>query len=85
MTPYESEFTVGQAVAVADRACLEAFMASWKLHHPLARAQLAFAGRTAVVERVTYYHGGDVLYDLSGFPGTWHECCIVRARATDPM
>ena len=58
---------------------LHAFRASWKYHHPLGEAQLDAAGRTAVVARVGYYHGGDPLYELEGLPGLWHEVCLERA------
>jgi hypothetical protein len=36
------------------------------------------------VQEVGFYHGGDVLYQLRGVPGTWHECCLIGigARAT---
>ena len=30
-------------------------------------------------ERVGYYHGGDVLYELEGVPGVWHEVCLRKA------
>ena len=63
----------GAQVRIADRTTLDEFRRSWKLHHPLQRAQLKYAGRLAKVARSFMYHGGDVLYDLKGIPGLWHE------------
>lgn len=54
----------------------------WKLHHPLDKEQLRYAGRIAEVEDVSYYHGCDELYGLKDIPGTWHEACL--APVTDP-
>ena len=73
---YREEFPAGSVVRVANRPTLEKFMAEWKLHHPLDPSQLEFAGRQAEVERVSFYHGGDELYELRGIPGTWHESCL---------
>jgi hypothetical protein len=74
--PYREEFPVGSVVRVAGRAALESFLDGWKFHHPLDPSQLQFAGRRAEVERVSFYHGGDELYELKGIPGIWHEPCL---------
>jgi hypothetical protein len=34
---------------------------------------LRYAGRTARVRSVSFYHGGDELYELEDIPGIWHE------------
>jgi len=68
-----AKYRIGTTVRVADRATLDEFCRSWKLHHPLQRAQLKYAGRTAKVSRSFMYHGGDVLYELKGVLGVWHE------------
>jgi hypothetical protein len=73
---YRESFSVGSQVRVADRPYLEAFRNTWHLHNPLQEPQLEFAGRTAAVARVGFYHGGDVLYELEGLPGIWHEHCL---------
>jgi hypothetical protein len=41
--------------------------------------QLAFPGRPAIVEKVAFYHGGDVLYTLNGIPGMWDEQCLANS------
>lgn len=74
---YKSAFVQGTRVRVAERAFLERFMNEWKYHHKLQPEQLAYAGTVAVVEKVSFYHGGDVLYNLKDIPGTWHEQCLL--------
>ncbi len=77
--PYESKFRAGDQVRIADATGLERFRAEWHLHHPLEMAQIAYGGRLATVRSVGFYHGGDVLYELDGIPGTWHEQCLAAA------
>jgi hypothetical protein len=74
--PYNEEFPVGTRVRVADRETLEHFKRTWTYHNPLQPEQLGYAGRTAQVESVGFYHGGDELYRLHGLPGVWHEACL---------
>lgn len=76
---YKAEFPVGTWVLVADRQTLENFMDEWKWHHPLEASLLQFAGRCAQVESMSFYHGGDELYQLKGLPGIWHESCLKSA------
>ena len=64
---------------VVDRAALERFARTWTFHNPLRPAQMSYAGKTATVASVGFYHGGDALYSLDGIPGVWHEVCLVRA------
>ena len=52
------------------------FRRTWKSHHPLDDSQLAYAGQSAKVSNVSFYHGGDELYQLEGIPGIWHEACL---------
>ena len=40
---------------------------------------LDFADELAVVDKVGFYHSGDVLYELRGIPGVWHEACLTEA------
>jgi len=63
-------------VRIAGRADLENFLQTWKLHHPLEPGQLEYAGQVAEVQSVSFYHGGDELYQLQGVPGIWHEQCL---------
>jgi hypothetical protein len=74
--PYQQEFPAGTIVRVRDRSILEAFRAEWKWHHPLDPEQLDFAGQRARVKAVSFYHGGDELYELDNIPGIWHEQCL---------
>ena len=72
-TPYREKFPVGSAVRIKPADELENFKRNWKLHHPLSAEQIAYGGRTDSVLHVSFYHGGDVLYELKNVPGTWHE------------
>jgi hypothetical protein len=74
--PYNADFPAGTAVRIAERSDLETFAERWRLHNPLVPEQLAFAGKTATVKSVGYYHGADELYVLVGIPGVWHEACL---------
>jgi len=56
-------------------------MRAWRLHHPLAEDQLAYADVQGRVIDVSFYHGCDELYGVDGVPGTWHECCLERAAS----
>lgn len=76
---YNAEYPVGTKVRIADLPVLKNFKTQWLLHHPLDSIQLEFAGRTAEVVSVGFYHGGDELYELEGIPGIWHEVCIELA------
>ncbi|MFL5552311.1 MAG: hypothetical protein ACJ770_05840, partial [Gemmatimonadaceae bacterium] len=33
------------------------------------------------VQQVTFYHGADELYVLTGLPGVWHEQCLIPESA----
>jgi hypothetical protein len=79
---YDSAFARGTSVRVAERAFLERFMAEWNYHHKLQPEQLAYADAVAVVEKVGFYHGGDVLYNLKDVPGIWQERCLRAASPT---
>jgi hypothetical protein len=76
MKPYQEKFPVGTAVRVGELEELEHFRAQWRFHHPLESEQLTFAGRSATIATVGFYHGGDVLYTLEGVSGFWHEQCV---------
>jgi len=76
MPLYKEKFPAGTQVRIASLAELEAFQRNWKYHHKLNSDQLFFADRIAMVQKVGFYHGGDVLYELRGIPGIWHEVCL---------
>lgn len=73
---YDAAFPVGTTVQIVEVGELAEFERTWTLHHRLAREQLQFGGQSAVVSRTLYYHGGYVLYTLTGVPGIWHEICL---------
>jgi hypothetical protein len=73
---YKEEFVKGSKVKIADRTFLEDFYRTWKLHHRLEPDQLNFADKIAKVKSISFYHGGDELYELEDVPGTWHEQCL---------
>lgn len=72
----QAEFEVGTEVRIADRAFLEDFLEAGQYHNELEPEQLEFAGRTAKVKAVNFFHGGDEIYNLEGIPGVWHEECL---------
>jgi hypothetical protein len=76
MLPYQEKYVIGTKVQVASKDQLEAFLLSWKYHHKLTSAQLQYADRLTEVAGVSFYHGGDVLYELKDVPGIWHEQCL---------
>jgi hypothetical protein len=72
--PYDpAKFKDGSTVQIASRAQLEEFLRTWQYHHQLQPEQLAHADRIANVKSSGMYHGGDVIYQLEGVPGIWHE------------
>ena len=83
MAPYVPLFEVGSKVEIADSRSLREFVQTWRFHNPLRHEQLAYARKVARVLTVGYYHGGDVLYELEGVPGVWHEVCL-RKTGTAP-
>jgi hypothetical protein len=75
----KAEFEVGSEVRVADRAFLEEFLEAGQYHNELEPEQLEYAGRSAKVKSVEFFHGGDEIYTLEGVPGVWHEECLSAA------
>lgn len=71
-----AEFEVGSQVKIADRNFLQQFLDAGQYHNELEPEQLSFADRTATVESVEFFHGGDEIYKLQGIPGVWHEECL---------
>jgi len=80
---YEPEFPVGTRVRIVESDALYRFQQEWKWHHPLRVEQLSFAGSESQVTSVSFYHGGDELYELRGIPGIWHEACLTAAGPAD--
>ena len=74
---YKERYPVGTYVKIAPVDRLRGFKRpAWKYHHPISDEQLQSAGKRDSVRSVGFYHGGDVLYQLSAEPGTWHEACL---------
>lgn len=82
MALYKEDFPVGSKVRIADTWQLQEFQRTWQYHHKLMPEQLAYAGQIAEVVKIGFYHGGDVLYELRGVPGIWHERCLASAIPT---
>jgi hypothetical protein len=76
MALYKASFLVGSKVRIADAARLLEFQRTWKYHNKLDSRQVAYAGQIANVDKIGFYHGGDVLYELRDVPGIWHEQCL---------
>jgi hypothetical protein len=83
MPHYKEDFPVGTRTCIAGIDVLDEFLRTWKYHHPLDPIQFAYAGTVAEVKSVSFYHGGDVLYQLQGVPGIWHEQCLGPVRSVD--
>jgi hypothetical protein len=83
--PYVEAYPVGTRVVVAPLADLEEFRAGWHLHNPIVEEQLPFAGKSARVRSVGFYHGGDVLYVLWKVPGVWHEVCLKECQSMEGL
>jgi hypothetical protein len=77
---YVPLYEVGSNVEIADSRSLVEFAQTWRFHNPLREEQFAYAGKVVRVRSVGFYHGGDVLYELEGVPGVWHEVCLRKAR-----
>jgi hypothetical protein len=73
---YKEKFPIGAKVRITDARRLHEFQQTWKYHHKLSTEQLTHGGDICEVEKVGFYHGGDVLYELRGLPGLWHEQCL---------
>lgn len=70
---YDPKFAQGERVCIVDRAALDEFYQTYKLHHPLQEIQLGYAGQVTEIIRSMMYHGADQLYELKDVPGIWHE------------
>jgi hypothetical protein len=77
---YKENFSVGSLVRIAEMEELEKFQWTWRYHHKPEPTQLTYAGKLAEVKAVSFYHGGDVLYELRDIPGIWHERCLVSPQ-----
>jgi hypothetical protein len=67
------KFQVDETVQIACSETLNEFSRTWKLHHSLQSNQFQHAGQIARVKNSFMYHGGDILYELEGMPGLWHQ------------
>ena len=75
--PYQEQFPTGSYVWIASEAELREFMLTWKFHHKLKPEQVQHVGERRKVKDVSFYHGGDRLYELQGLPDfLWHEQCL---------
>jgi hypothetical protein len=77
---YKKKFPAGSRVRIAEIEELKKFQRTWRYHHKLEPPQLAYAGKLAEVKGVSFYHGGDVLYELRDIPGIWHEQCLASPQ-----
>jgi hypothetical protein len=71
-----AKYPAGALVRVVSPRELERFFRSWKFDHPLRPEQLQYGGQSARVVRSMMYGGGNILYELDGIPGIWHEACV---------
>ncbi len=61
---------------IADQKVLEEFQKSWVFHHGLEDGQLKYAGKAAKIVKRSFFRNGDILCELEGLPGVWHEKCL---------
>jgi hypothetical protein len=78
-----TRYPAGSRIQIAGRSTLEEFARNWKYHHKLEERQLDYADSLAIVEKSYMYHGGDILYELKGIPGIWHEQCLAAAPGSN--
>jgi hypothetical protein len=76
----KEKFPAGSRVRIVEMGELEKFKRTWRYDHKLEPMQLAHAGELAEVKAVSFYHGGDVLYELRDIPGIWHELCLASSQ-----
>ena len=74
--PYKEAFPVGATVRIADSSYLEEFKRTWQYHHKLSPGQLRYANTITTIKKVSFYHGGDAIYELTDIPGLWLEPCL---------
>jgi hypothetical protein len=85
MPACHSAFLAGENVKIKPFAFLRQFARpECPYHNPLEPEFLEFAGQVVTITGVSYYHGGDILYRLRGFPGYWHEACVEDYLLSDP-
>jgi hypothetical protein len=70
---YREEFSFGTKVRIKAREVLDEFRRTWKLHHAISAEQVGSGGQVSIVVGVSFYHGGDELYELTDVPAIWHE------------
>lgn len=73
---YQATYPVGSRVRIIGDGELEEFARTWTYHHKLRPEQMSYAGVSATVKEVSFYHGGDQLYVLEDVPGIWNEPCL---------
>ncbi|MGC2661998.1 MAG: hypothetical protein WA324_28895 [Bryobacteraceae bacterium] len=56
---YKATFPVGSKVRIVPQPALDEFARTWKYHHKLQPEQMRYAGASAIVRDVSFYHGGD--------------------------
>jgi|SRR5688572_9535111 hypothetical protein len=66
------KFKEGAEIRIASSAQIEQFARTSQFHDLLRPEQLQHANRTAIV-RASGIYRGDVVYQLKGVPGIWHE------------
>ena len=73
MPPYHEIFKKNEIVKIKNMNYLTQFQKNWKYHHTLTDEQIKYAGKVTKVKEVSFYHGGDALYEFRNVPGIWHE------------
>jgi hypothetical protein len=76
-----AKFRDGTTIHLAERATLDEFFRTYDGHHRLEANQLESGGKVAIVRASYMYHGGDMLYELEGLPGLWHEQLLGPAQS----
>jgi hypothetical protein len=86
MPAYHSVFLRGENVKIKPPEFLRQYLApDWRWHNPLDSDNLKFAGGVFAVVDIGYFHGGEVMYELQGIRGFWHEDSVEDYMLSDVM
>ena len=77
---YKAKFLSGQWSKSQMHDCFRSLQRTWKSHNKLNMEQLKYAGVISEVEKVGFYHGGDVLRIARCVPASGTSSVSVPSR-----
>jgi hypothetical protein len=72
------KFQAGDRVRIKSLEILQEFTLH-PVYQPLQESQFKYADKLAVIAESSMYHGGNILYQLKGVPGIWHQDLLLPA------